>query len=938
MQEARTASAFHHPNIAHIYDIDQAEIFPAHIHVRAAGALPRVTHFIAMEYVSGTTLAEIISGKRLDLHNTLRFAVQISDVLAAAHKTGIIHRDLKPGNIMVDENGVVKVLDFGLAKLIDLVPNPDGPTQSMQGTTHQGVIQGTLPYMSPEQVQGKKLNARSDIFSFGAVLYEMMSGRQAFQGESSLLTMSAVLRETPSPLQILRPKLPSQVVRVVSRCLQKNPDLRYPSGAELLKDLRACQSRFVARETGLRAIARRPRIIVPAAILAVVLAVAFTLLTVRRSRISWAKTQALPEVSRLIDQEKYSAAFALASRAAEYVPNDSELAKLWPDMSWTISVRTTPEGADVYRKDYDAADSAWEYWGKTPLRNIRIPAGPHARWKFKKQGYDEIERTTASVLEERDSVYSLSVDLVGKGKGPPGMVKVALGNLPARLTFGGYQDLPKVRLGDFWLDKYEVTNRQYREFLRRGGYERQEYWKNAFRMNGRPLSWDKAMSFLRDSTGRRGPAGWVQGEYPQGQDDFPVTGVSWYEAAAYADFVGKALPTIYHWDRAAAIWTSDSVVPLSNFRGYGPARVGSYRGMSPYGTYDMAGNVKEWCWNEAGSDKRYILGGAWNEPTYQFAEADARPSFDRDPTFGFRCAKDASPVPNALLVPVTRSARDYSRERPASDQLFRAYRSLYSYDKAPLKATVESIIDKEEYWKREKITFVAAYGNERVIAYLFLPKKSTPPFQAVIYFPGSNSIQIHSSSDLSPDFLDFILKSGRALVWPVYKGTFERRDDLKSDNPETTSRYRDHVIAWSKDLGRSIDYLETRPDIDQDKLAYFGYSWGGEMGALLPAIETRLKTCVLFVGGFSRLKTLPEVDQINFAPHVKQPVLLLSGRYDFILPVETSQMPMFRLLAAPKEDKRHMLYDTGHSIPHSALIKETLDWLDRYLGAVKTTP
>ncbi len=651
----------------------------------------------------------------------------------------------------------------------------------------------------------------------------------------------------------------------------------------------------------------------------------------------WAKTQALPEISRLIDQEKYSAAFVLASQAKKYIPNDHTLAKLWGDMSWTISVQTTPEGADVYRRDYNSKQDDWEYQGKSPLNNLRIPAGPPARWRFNKPGYDEVERTTASVLDKGNSVFVLSVDLTKKGTAPAGMVQVSSGSLPATLSFPGYGDLPEFRLNDFWLDRYEVTSKEYREFVRRGGYEKREYWKVPFIRHGRLLDWNAGMSVFRDATAEPGPAGWVQREYPAGQDDFPVTGVSWYEAAAYAEFAGKALPTIYHWALAAGTYTSDSVIPASNFKGKGPAPVGAYRGVSPYGSYDMAGNVKEWCWNEAVLERRYILGGAWNEPTYQFTEADARSPFDRDATFGFRCVKYLSPVPKPLLAPVERSARDYSSEKPVSDQVFQAYKGLYSYDNTPLRAVVESVTDKDEYWRREKITFAAAYGSERVMAYLFLPKKSKPPFQTVLYFPGSWAMIMHSSADLSPDF-DFIVKSGRALMYPVYKSTYERRDDLKSDLPNSTSLYRDHVIAWSKDLGRSIDYLETRSDIDRNKLAYFGFSWGGAMGSLLPAIETRLKVVVLGVGGFSLLKTLPEVDQINFAPRVKQPVLLLSGRYDFFDPVETSQNPMFRLLGAPAQDKRHMVYDTSHAVPNNALIQETLAWYDRYLGTVKTGP
>src|SRR6516164_3841536 len=114
------------------------------------------------------------------------------------------------------------------------------------------------------------------------------------------------------------------------------------------------------------------------------------------------------------------------------------------------------------------------------------------------------------------------------------------------LTFPGYEDLPETRFADFWIDKYEVTNRAYREFVRQGGYKKRQYWKNEFRKDSRTLSWNEAISMFRDATAEPGPAGWVQGDYPAGQDDFPVTGVSWYEAAAYAEFTGKTLPTIFH--------------------------------------------------------------------------------------------------------------------------------------------------------------------------------------------------------------------------------------------------------------------------------------------------------------------------------------------------------------------------------------------------------
>jgi dienelactone hydrolase len=235
----------------------------------------------------------------------------------------------------------------------------------------------------------------------------------------------------------------------------------------------------------------------------------------------------------------------------------------------------------------------------------------------------------------------------------------------------------------------------------------------------------------------------------------------------------------------------------------------------------------------------------------------------------------------------------------------------------------------------EKVSFDAAYGKERITAYLFLPKNSSPPFQTVIYFPGAYAIYIRSSPDLLMQWVDFLPRTGRALVYPVYKGTFERGDELKSGLQEPTTFYRDHVVAWSKDLGRTIDYLETRKDLRADTLAYFGLSWGSTQAPIMISMESRIKAAVLVAGGFDPSRTLPEADPLNFASHVKVPVLMLNGRYDHGYPTETSQKPMFRLLGTPPRNKRHVVFETGHIPPNDLMMKEILNWLDRYQGLVR---
>jgi eukaryotic-like serine/threonine-protein kinase len=212
VQEAKAASALNHPNIITIHDI----------------ASENGRDFIVMEFIEGKTLDQLIPRRGMKLSDVLKYGIQISDALAKAHAAGIIHRDLKPGNIMVSEGGLVKVLDFGLAKLIGSSQlGQTGETNNVQSQTKQGMVLGTASYMSPEQAAGKPLDARSDIFSFGSVLYEMVTGQRAFEGDSTISTLSAVLREDPKPAGQIVSGIPPELERVVQRCLRKDPERRF---------------------------------------------------------------------------------------------------------------------------------------------------------------------------------------------------------------------------------------------------------------------------------------------------------------------------------------------------------------------------------------------------------------------------------------------------------------------------------------------------------------------------------------------------------------------------------------------------------------------------------------------------------------------------------------------------------------------------------------
>jgi len=900
-REARTLAALNHPNIAAIHGLEES-----------AGL-----DYLVLELVEGETLHG-----PLPLATALDRACQVAEALQAAHEHGIIHRDLKPANVMVTPQGRVKVLDFGLAKAIWGTEGTPGPSIAETVTdagTRPWRIVGTPGYMSPEQTRGAEVDQRTDIWAFGCLLYELLAGKSAFKSATVSDTIAAVLEHEPD-WQALPAATPAKIRDLLRRCLEKDANHR----PNTIADVRATLEELQRGQKGWRfsvAQARRPRFAIPIA--AMLLLLGF--LGVRQyqhiSRVRWVREKATPEISRLLDSGELTAAFRLIRRAEAIIPDDPTLKRVHHDNSFPTSFRTNPPGAEVWATGYSPDDNDWLRLGTTPFTTRELLWGFY-RFRVVKPGFQTILGAGQAI-----GGTSLGFDLDAEGAIPPEMVRVP----------GGAVSVPGVggaTVGAFLIDRYEITNRQFKEFIERGGYEKREYWKQDFVQGGRTLPWEEAMQVFRDSTGRPGPSTWEVGDYPQGHDDYPVNGVSWYEAAAYAEFAGKQLPTIYHWEQAASPGFFAAIVELSNFSSAGPARVGSHEGIAAFGTLDMAGNVREWCWNENGG-QRYVRGGAWNEQMYLFASLDARLPWDRSAQNGIRCVRyDARKEPG-LQAPVTRPRRDYSRETPVSDEVFRLYRSLYAYDPTPLDARVEGIDQENSYWKREKISFAAAYGNERVLGYLYIPKHATPPYQTILYADPGMSMRLPSPQPAQEKFFGFLVKSGRAFLLPVLKGQYQRQYAAPPAGP---NEYRDRLILESKDFRRSIDYLMSRPDVDRDRLGVFGFSRGASLLPVLAVGEQRLKAAVLLNVGLGYVKRLPEADIFNFLPRFRVPTLMGGGRSDFAFPVETSQLPMFRLLGAPETDKKHVLRDGGHGDVGPGLretIKDALDWFDRYLGPVK---
>ena len=438
-REARSIAALNHPHVCTLYDIGP--------------------NYLVMELVEGETLASVLAKGARSVDDALSDGTQIADALAAAHARGIVHRDLKPGNVMITPAGV-KVLDFGLAKrTTPAAADDDAETMAptaFDARTEVGQMMGTVAYMSPEQAEGKPVDARSDVFALGVVLYEMLCGKRPFGGETTLAALASTLQSVPDAPRSLRKEIPAGAERIVLRCLEKKPEARYDSARELHRDLVALRA---AKTTGARGM--RAALIAVGLTVAVGAGVWGVRSYVAASRVAWVEREAVPEITRLINENRRLAALTLFRQAESYAPASPALFTLAEGVVTTrVTFRTTPAGARIYIADYmDATADAvapGQLLGATPF-DAEIPRWGYYRVRAAQEGFAPVEQTyfpAASPL--------LELTLHAEREAPPGMVWVPAGAATA--------PAPAADLPGYWMDTYEVSNRAFKTFADAGGY------------------------------------------------------------------------------------------------------------------------------------------------------------------------------------------------------------------------------------------------------------------------------------------------------------------------------------------------------------------------------------------------------------------------------------------------------------------------------------
>jgi formylglycine-generating enzyme required for sulfatase activity/predicted esterase len=868
----------------------------------------------------------------------------------------VLHRDLKPANIMVTTGGHVKIMDFGLAKLLAPDPGEESQEDTLAKLTQPGSTLGTLAYMSPEQLRQQPTDARSDIFSFGIVLHELLTGKHPFLRATPLETASAILHDVALPPSRHLDEAPREIDALVARMLAADPDKRFQSAGNVLNAINAVPARQPpASAEGARRFFTRPMAATVAA--ALVLLMAGALYLPHRTRQNLERSRALlSEMEPLAESGRYVSAYELAIQAEKHLPEDPRLAKWLPVISDRLSAVTEPAGADVYLQQMEGADGSKPpdrvLTGTTPIVDLRIPRAEYRAW-LEKEGFATLERLVSSELNRAEVRLAVEPDveieetLLEARRVPDGMVFVPGGEY-ALVGYGAGRG-DAVALDDYFVDRYEVSNEKYRELIRAGGYSKPEYWQHAFVKKGEELTFEEAMDLFKDESGLPGPRGWSNQEFPEGRADHPVTGVSWYEAAAYAEFAGKALPSIHQWERAARAgrythfeglvmpWGLTTVRETgerrANFLGRDTVPVTHYPfGVSPHGAYNMAGNVEEWCLNEKGPG-RVTAGGSWADAPYQFAAGGARAAFDASSTIGFRCVSKTTSGGDQGSGRLERVQWQPSYEA-VDEATFAGFLSHYRYEDTD--RAVERIASVETAdWIREKLAF-EGIDRARVIAYLFLPRRARPPYQCIYYLVSSTVARGRTADREVEAILGPQIKAGRAVMAVVPWGFREReRTGPRTRHDWDSLEYRDRIVRRTAEFRMGLDYLETRADIDTTRIAHTGFSWGATVHAIvLLAVEPRIRSSVFIGGGIHEELTrlLPEVNPVHFAPRIGGHKLVLTGKYDEEIPYEPAGRLLFELL---REPKRLELVESGHLPPTEIRTPIIKAFLDETLGPVE---
>ena len=636
-------------------------------------------------------------------------------------------------------------------------------------------------------------------------------------------------------------------------------------------------------------------------------------------------SEIIPELIEIYDEGKIAESFNKAKELLKEYPNNDIIKNYYEKSSKYVPLKIDKDGVEISVKY--SGDSIYTYLGKSPIDSFIAPN----MWGWLshklKLKYNDLEFE----LDGKNGYDYLMPESTIK---VPENHKVFLGSKVNMFLQG--INFEETQIESFSLAKNEVSNKEYQEFVDAGGYENPAYWDFPFEVGNKIYDFNSSIKLFTDKYGQLGPANWSYGKFPAGLENLPVTGISWFEARAYARYSNLSLPNLYQWLFASGIpddWftVNQSVTNESNYNSTQLREVsnnaGSYNELN-----NIGGNVKEWALNPNGDEKeKYsIMGGAYNEASYTFNNYYSLSPFDRSIGNGFRLSKNLSNKQSELdneIIPDFK--RNFDELEDVSDEVFEVYKSQFDYGNKPLNSITTNIEDFNEGYTAQKFELETTYqSDEKLTGYIVFSNKFKDKYSPVIIFPNASSIGTNSDSEFPNLGFKHLLDEGYAIIQPMYFNTYNREKILKTFWASESEDYKDAIIKIGQDYKRTLDYIESRNDFDFSKMSYFGYSWGSTTSNYLLAIDERIKAAVICVGGLMLQKSKKEVEAHYYVRRIKTPILHIIGKEDGIFGYEENYKPWKKLIGTPKDKLKLIELDNvGHGLPFDTIIKHHSNWI-----------
>ena len=645
--------------------------------------------------------------------------------------------------------------------------------------------------------------------------------------------------------------------------------------------------------------------------------------------------QELPKVVQLFDKGNILQVFKMTKQLYELNPNN-ELIKNYYDKSRKYAkLDLNKDGVEI-RIKY-RGDDMFQFVGYTPIDSFPVPNSWNSyQLKVIDGNFSYLFENIFNGVTVDDHVYSL-----------PEINSEILENhivMPGRSinNFRVYgRNTGEINIPTFSISKNEVSNIEYQEFVNDGGYQNPTFWDFPLKIDDKLYEFKKTVSTFKGKFGKNGPANWSYGKFPNGLGNHPVSGISWFEARAYAKYKNQELPNMHQWTYAAKAYTNtldQDVMENGNFNSDFTKPVNSDAG-SLSGINNIGGNVKEWLINRSGNnkDKFSAAGGSYLEPSYQFIGQNFQNPNDRSIGNGIRLVKNLSSDNNTNLDNYSITQRVYRElddEPSVSDEMFDYYKSQFDYPKNDINVQTNFINDPNDIYTIESFSMEPAYrSQEKLTGFIIYSSKNLKKPNPVIVFPHAGSLRQNNIETIPPRLIrtfSYLLDEGYAIIYPIYSGLYNRSRNNECDDDIEYCR-KNNVFRKGKDYKKVIDYLETRSDFNFNNLSYYGSSMGANYSNWMLAIDDRVKSAFLLVGGVNTSPQAKEIDQHNYTRRIKVPIFHIVGKLDPVVSYEKAFLPWKKIIGTPKKDLRIIEMDNvGHYVPRDTIYAYHKNWIEKY--------